>query len=186
MSEKNILKIKKLHEEAVLPNYATAGDAGLDFTATEIEFEDKYVQCRTGISVEVPEGHVGLLFPRSSISNKDLVLANSVGVVDSGYRGEIVFRFKICTEEDKCDLIEVCDHCNGYGALDVEDTNEEIPCPVCSGSGEVLGIELYSIGDKIGQMIILPYPKFIVKEVDQLSGTERGAKGFGSTDKADK
>jgi dUTP pyrophosphatase len=88
------LKFKKLHENAVLPTYAKPGDAGLDLTATTVEHTDAFIQYGTGIAVEIPEGHVGLIFPRSSVTKQDLMLKNSVGVIDSGYRGEISFRFK--------------------------------------------------------------------------------------------
>lgn len=94
-----ILKVVKLVENAVLPSYAKDGDAGMDMTAISVEFPSKdsfsdLVVYGTGIAVEIPKGYVGLLFPRSSIKDKDLVLANSVGVIDSGYRGEIKFAFK--------------------------------------------------------------------------------------------
>ena len=81
--------IKKLHPEAVIPEYAKDGDAGLDFTAVAMEFNanHNYIEYFTGIAIEVPEGHVGLMFPRSSVSKTDLALTNCVGVIDSGYRG---------------------------------------------------------------------------------------------------
>ena len=91
-----IVKIKKLDKNAVIPCYAKQGDAGMDLTATSMEF-DEYgnVVYGTGIAVEIPEGYVGLVFPRSSNAKKDLLLSNSVGVIDSGYRGEIMAKFKI-------------------------------------------------------------------------------------------
>lgn len=92
------LKFKKLSKEAILPAYAREGDAALDLTCTKLETVDNgdfgYVQYHTDLSVEIPKGHVGYLFPRSSISNTGLILANSVGVIDSGYRGEIMVRFR--------------------------------------------------------------------------------------------
>jgi dUTP pyrophosphatase len=94
----------------------------------------------TGLAVEIPEGHVGLLFPRSSISNSGLILTNSVGVIDSGYRGEIKFRFK-----------------------HIPDT------------------AYYKPGDRIGQLIVMPYPEIDFQEVEELSSTERGEGGFGSS-----
>lgn len=89
-----LLKIKKLSKKAVMPEYATTGDAGLDLTATSVikETVDK-VAYETDISIEIPKNHVGLLFPRSSIRKYDLSLSNSVGVIDSGYRGTISFTF---------------------------------------------------------------------------------------------
>lgn len=93
------LKIKKLHEKAVIPAYATDGAAGFDLVAIDknIVIKDgiSYVEYRTGLAFEIPKGNVGLIFPRSSISNKTtMVLSNSVGVIDSDYRGEVTFRFK--------------------------------------------------------------------------------------------
>ena len=78
------VKIKKLNENAVIPSYSKQGDAGMDFVATSKIF-DKYgnVEYGTGLAMEIPEGHVGLIFPRSSISKKDLALTNAVGVIDS-------------------------------------------------------------------------------------------------------
>lgn len=89
------LKVKKLVNDAVLPSYATEGSNGLDFTASGVVITPDYVEVRTGIAVEIPKGYVGLLFPRSSISKKNMVLANGVGVIDEDYRGEVTFRFKV-------------------------------------------------------------------------------------------
>ena len=90
------IKIKKLHPEAIIPSYATQGDAGMDMTAitAQIDKSGLFIEYGTGLAVEIPEGYVGLLFPRSSLSKTSLVLANHVGVIDSGYRGEIKFRIK--------------------------------------------------------------------------------------------
>ena len=138
------VKIKKLHPDAVIPKYAHDTDAGLDLVATSLDYNPTYdfFEYGTGLAISIPEGHVGLIFPRSSISKMDLTLANSVGVIDSGYTGEIMFRFKSI----------------GDGLQD-----------------------LYSVGDKIGQLIIMPYPKVEFEEVDDLGESERGSGGFGST-----
>jgi dUTP pyrophosphatase len=90
------IKIKKLDVHAVLPTYAKLGDAGMDLTAISVNYsEDQlYIEYSTGWAIEIPFGYVGLLFPRSSVSKVDLILANCVGVIDSGYRGEIKCRFK--------------------------------------------------------------------------------------------
>ena len=89
------VNFKKLHEDAVLPKYAKYGDAGMDcYAVDDGKITDMYISFNLGFSVEIPYGYVGLLFPRSSVSKKDLILANSVGVIDSGYRGEVQARFK--------------------------------------------------------------------------------------------
>lgn len=137
------INIKKTHKDAVIPKYASKGDAGLDLTAVSKKITDNYVEYDTGLSFEIPEGYVGLLFPRSSISKTDLTLSNSVGVIDSGYRGSISFRFRY-------------------------------KHPLKSH---------YRIGDRVGQIIIMPYPPIDLEEVDNLSDTERGDGGFGSTGK---
>lgn len=87
--------IKKLHPNAVIPTYAKQGDAGLDLVATEIINEEAFqITYGTGLAMEIPEGFVGLVFPRSSIRKTDLSLTNSVGVIDSGYRGELQATFR--------------------------------------------------------------------------------------------
>ena len=139
------VKIKKLDDRAIIPTYAKPGDAGMDITAISIKFEQNYIEYGTGLSFEIPEGYVMLIFPRSSVSKKDMMLANCVGVLDSGYRGELKFRFKI----------------------------------VCQ-AGQLMR-DYYNPGDKIGQIMIIPYPTIEFEEVDNLSDSERGEGGFGST-----
>lgn len=136
------VRFKKLSEKAVTPQYAKPGDAGMDMVATSMVKGEVYYEYGTEIAVEIPEGYVGLLFPRSSISKTKQILANHVGVVDSGYRGEIKFRFKKLSWD------------NG---------------------------EIYNVGDKIGQLIIIPYPTIELEEVSELSETYRGDSGFGSS-----
>lgn len=89
------VKVKKVHPEAVIPTYAKAGDAGLDLTAVEISVHPDYgyYEYNTGLAFEIPEGFVGYIFPRSSVSKYSLSLCNAVGVVDSGYRGPVMLRF---------------------------------------------------------------------------------------------
>jgi len=88
------IKIKKISDNAVIPFYAKKGDAGMDVVAISKKITEDYIEYGTGLCFEIPEKHVCLIFPRSSISNKDLVMCNSVGVLDSGYRGELKLRFK--------------------------------------------------------------------------------------------
>lgn len=91
------IKFSKLHYDAVQPFKAHPTDAGFDLTAVWAEEDRKrnVVSYHTEIAVEIPEGYVGLLFPRSSVYKHQLQLANSVGVIDSGYRGEIVLKYRI-------------------------------------------------------------------------------------------
>lgn len=77
------VKFKKLHSDAVTPSYAKNGDAGLDLTATHMTFDENFIEYGTSIAIEIPEGYVGLVFPRSSVSKKEnFYLKNSVGVID--------------------------------------------------------------------------------------------------------
>ena len=159
MVEVNMLnvKIKKLSEDAVIPSYAKHGDAGMDLTATSKEYDDHgNVVYGTSLAFEIPNGYVGLLFPRSSNTKKDLILGNSVGVLDSGYRGEVVFKFKALDTHYMQD---------GKLTFLKRDFMQE-----------------YNLGDRIGQIIIIPYPQVTFIEVDELSNSDRGIGGFGSTD----
>lgn len=135
------VKIKKLHEDAVVPTYAKDGDAGMDLIATSVSESIEQITYGTGISLEIPYGYVGLVFPRSSIRKYDLSLSNSVGVIDSGYRGEIMVVF-----------------------------NKKNPW-----------YDVYKVGERVAQIIIMPYPKVNFVLSDELSDTERGEGGFGST-----
>ena len=88
------IKIKKIHKNAVIPSYTKTGDAGLDLICISKEIKSQYIEYDTGLSMEIPTGYVGLLFSRSSVSKTSHILANGVGVVDSGYRGSIKLRYK--------------------------------------------------------------------------------------------
>ena len=141
------VKVKKLVPEAVIPKYSKPGDAGADITAVAYEYDylnDVHVY-HTGLAFEVPEGYVMLAFPRSSNMKTNVYLPNSVGVIDSGYRGEVQFRFK--------------------------------------NRDRKLNYKPYEIGDRVGQVIIIPYPIIDYIESDELSTTERGEGGFGHTGK---
>ena len=136
------LKIKKLHEHAVIPSYAKHGDAGMDLTATEKSYDEfGNAVYKVGLAFEIPLGYVGLLFPRSSNSKQDLILSNSVGVIDSGYRGEVMVKFKR------------------------------------------VGTQEYNEGERIAQLVIMKLPHVDIEEVDELTSSDRGEGGFGSTGK---
>ena len=96
-----MLKIKKLNEAAETPSYACHGDAGLDLKAVTITVTEDYIEYGTGLAIEIPYGFAAFIFPRSSISNYSLILANSVGLVDSSYKGELKVRFKKIGDKDK-------------------------------------------------------------------------------------
>jgi dUTP pyrophosphatase len=135
---------KKLVQEAQKPKFGKPGDAGADLVATHLyKFSEGQAVYGTGLAVEIPEGMVGLVFPRSSIRDYDLIMANSVGVIDSGYRGEIMvtFNFKPNHRIDRT----------------------------------------YKVGDRIAQLVIMPVPLAHYVEVEELSETQRGTEGHGST-----
>lgn len=168
------VKIKKLTENAVIPKYTLEGDAGLDLTATSKKYDEfGNVHYGTGLAFSIPEGFVGLLFPRSSNAKKDLLLSNSVGVVDSNYRGEISLKFKPSV------VIFDGDGFAPDGKLGTD--NDIFTDIVVPTSKYLLDFQEYNIGDRIGQLIILPYPKIEFIETDDLGETNRGDGGYGHT-----
>ncbi len=87
------LPVQRLHEDAVLPERAYAGDAGLDLAAAEHVTlgPGERATVRTGLAVAIPEGHAGLVQPRSGLASQHgITIVNSPGLVDSGYRGEVM------------------------------------------------------------------------------------------------
>lgn len=144
------VKFKKLSDKAVVPTKAHSSDAGFDLTATRVTSEvnecGQFVLVyHTDLAMEIPDGYVGLIFPRSSISKKSLYQTNAVAVIDSNYRGEIIVKYK-------------------------NTTGDSIPA-------------VYNLGDKFAQLIIMPYPTIEFVEAEELSESDRGEGGFGSTDK---
>ena len=139
------VKVKLLNDKAKMPFQKHATDAGFDLyvTSKKTTNHENKVHYGFGIALEIPEGHVGLLFPRSSIYKKELLLSNSVGVIDSDYRGEIKAVFIVEAYEET----------------------------------------IYEIGDRAIQLIIMPIPRVHFDRREELSSTERGSGGYGSTNK---
>lgn len=148
------IKIKKLHPNARMPEYATDGSGCFDLFAAELDHDSNAhgtTECAhwwqmlivgTGIAVEVPAGHVMLIFSRSGDGFKrDVRLANCVGVIDSDYRGEI--KIKLACDNKRYQTTRV--------------------------------------GDRIAQAMIIPIPRAQFTQIDELSATDRGDGGFGST-----
>lgn len=131
-----------------IPTYAHEGDACVDLKCMAIDTisEENTIIIHTGVHVELPEGYVMLIIPRSSNCKTPLYMPNSIGVIDSGYRGEILIKYKA---PDKLTFINYKDY--------------------------------YKVGDRVAQAIVLPYPKIKFIEVEQLSESNRGNGGFGST-----
>ena len=140
------LKFKKLDKNAVTPTKANPTDAGFHLTAISVRFDNFYNfwEYDTAIGVEIPEGFMGLVMARSSVSKTGQILCNGAGVIDAPYRGSIKFRF----------------YKNVLAGID--------------------SVE-YGVVQRIGQLIIVPVPQFELEEVADLSETDRGTGGFGST-----
>ena len=138
------LKFKKLTPDAVMPMKAHPSDAGFDLTAVSVEEDRKrnIVTYHTGIAVSLPEGYFGLLCPRSSVYKHQLQLANGLGIIDQGYHGELIFKYRIVQPH----------------------------------------ISRYPVGERVGQLVIVPYPELELEEVDELENSDRGEGGFGSSD----
>ena len=141
------MKLKMMVEDGCeVPSYAHEGDAGLDLRITE-DVRLKPGERRmvpTGVRVAIPEGYVGLCFPRSGLSSKlGISLSNCVGVIDSGYRGVI-------------------------GATLINHSNET---------------QLLHEGERVCQLVVIPYATCELEVVDSLDDTERGEGGFGSSGK---
>ena len=115
-------------------------------------------------SIEIPKGYVGLIFPRSSNAKQQLLLSNSVGIIDSGYRGEVMLKFK--SSASSFSLKTLIKLIFNQDAKTTLINNYKIS---------------YNVGDRIGQIIILPYPKIEFEESEELSETERNTGGYGST-----
>jgi len=135
------MKFKKLHQDAQLPVQKNPGDAGFDIHAIEdATLHDVVVKVRTGVAVEIPAGHVGLILDRSSVATKQFI-QTVAGVIDSSYRGEM----------------QVALTHLGHDEITVKK------------------------GDRIAQLVILPCVMEPSEWVEELSETQRGAGGFGST-----
>lgn len=135
------IRFKKINPDAVTPKQCTNGAAGFDLTAVSVDEDALTVRCDTGIAVEIPNGYAGLLFPRSSVYKTGLAMANSVGLIDSDFRGAI-------------------------SAIFYKRRHEVNP---------------YKVGDRVAQLVIVPIMNVKFVEADELSETERGAGGYGST-----
>jgi dUTP pyrophosphatase len=158
------VNFKKIHKDAVTPVYAKPGDAAVDLTAVGVEETDDFIEYKLGIAVEIPEGHVGIMVARSSVTKFDLMMKNCVGIIDSGYRGELVIRFQRLLPFKL--LLKLF-----RGIPIIHDfLNAHTP-------------QIYNVGDRVAQFIILPYPKIEYEEAEKLAESVRGESGFGSSGK---
>lgn len=168
------VKIKKVHPNAVIPAYATDDSAGMDLTVVDWEFDEYGNKVyHTGLAFEIPKGYAGFIFPRSSNAKKNLWLTNSVGIIDADYRGEVTLKFK--------SGVRVMNNPVQIGKVLAGEPYGE--------RGDAIGVTNvwddsdYQIGDKCGQIVIMPFPKIEFEEVEELSKTKRNTGGYGSTGK---
>lgn len=137
------MKIKISRPDTQIPAYAKKGDAGFDLRASEevIMFDGAICAIPTGIHAAIPEGYTGLVVPRSGQAKRGLTVANSPGIIDSGFRSEI----------------QILAH---------------------NVSGDMIVI---AKGERIAQMVIMPFLEVEFEVVEELDATDRGDGGFGST-----
>lgn len=182
------VKFKKLDDRAVIPTYAHDGDVGADMTAISVEYDelnDLYVY-HTGLSVETKKSFGILLYPRSSNRKTDCYLPNSVGIVDSAiYRGEILFCYKprISTYE-RSNLIAIKAYMKalsqGKNFAEAEIEFEQAKNNVYEMTKN-LEFAPYKVGDRIGQMVLMKRLRINPIETNELSDSDRGPNGFGSS-----
>ena len=160
------IRYKKLVPEVKAPFRKYDDDAGYDLYAVSKTETEKYIEYGTGIAIEIPTGYVGLIFPRSSVTEKDLMLKNCVGIIDSQYRGEIRCRFYETREH--LDYIQ--------SELFNDGTVKHLHQPRIKRN-------IFEVGDRVVQLIIIPIPLIELVESDELSETERGTGSYGHTGK---
>ena len=165
-----LVKLKKLHPDAIIPQRMTALSGGWDVAATEIIQESSnFVICKLGFALQPPPNYKITLVPRSSLTKTNWVVQNSPGLGDADYLGEYQYRFRCIPSEVK---VGIKTHYNGHGFSYNEDvyllTYEEFP---------------FKVGDRIGQIYLEEVIPIEFEEVEELSDTERGTGGFGSTNR---
>lgn len=176
------VKIKRENEDVKLPKYAKPGDFGMDLTCTSIVYNSEYdyYEFHTGVYCEFPKGVGAYLLPRSSNRKTDAYLCNSCGLIDEGYRGELIFCYKNRTSyEVQCMLDEWKKHKDlvnyGWGLSSMipklDEFSEPDPMDFCP----------FKVGDRIGQMVIFETKRAELTEVYELTDSERGSGGFGHT-----
>ncbi len=139
------LKTRLLEPGATVPSRANDGDAGLDLRAAEpaLLAAGERASIGTGIAVEIPAGHAGLVLPRSGLAIRHgISMVNAPGLVDSGYRGELRVLLLNTDRES---------------AFEIER------------------------GDRIAQLLVVPFAALAAVEAAELGSSERGERGFGSS-----
>ena len=182
------IKFKKLRDDATIPQYAHDGDIGMDVVATSVYY-DGYNDCYiygTGLCCET-QGHIGILgMPRSSVYKTDAYLTNSVGLIDSDqYRGEIklIYRNRIpLYSRAMCEAMRQWS-CKGWFTRTFGDFYKFYNNIRNYMIQDWQSYAPYKVGDRIGQLVRLKFNNCKIVEVDEVSSTERGEGGFGSSGK---
>lgn len=191
------IKLKKLDKNAVIPEYAHDGDVGMDLTAISVEYDrehDMYIY-HTGLAFETDKHYGIFLFPRSSNRKTDAYLCNHVGIADSAiYRGEIILCFKNRTsldvraeiEKSRCLISRLSYEPFTTSCGDGISFNWVHIAMESENSGNwiyenPMQFAPYQVGERIAQMVVLPYPNVKISVREELSETERGSGAFGST-----
>lgn len=145
------VQIKKLYPEAYLPQYIKEANGAMQLIAIGKYFDEfGNAVYNTGLSIFIPEGHIGLIFPRSNNFKQDLTMSDSVGILSPGNTKEIIIRFKpVSFFAD--DIISMENGRDSYtfdyvcvGKEHIEDTDE---------------MSLYHVGDRVAQLLIIPVPQ---------------------------
>lgn len=191
------IKLKKLDKNAIIPEYAHDGDVGMDLTAISVEYDrehDMYIY-HTGIAFETDKHYGIFLFPRSSNRKTDAYLCNHVGIADSAiYRGEIILCFKNRTslevraeiEKNRCFISRLSyEPFTTSGGDSIVFNWSNIAMDAENAGNWIYDNPMlyapYQVGERVAQMVVLPYPNIKISEREELSETERGSSGFGST-----
>jgi dUTP pyrophosphatase len=165
-------KIKRISDKAVFPTRGHESDSGWDLTVIGVhKIEADTIFFKTGLQVKPPAGHYFEVYPRSSISASPFMLANSVGIIDEAYRGELIVAIRVLHSN----IGMATDNVTYPGGM--VKTLEARPTSITEVANLIIGKR-----PKIAQMILKKRIDTILEEADSLDDTDRGAGGFGSTD----
>ena len=173
MSVKNFgTKVKKIRDKAGIPTKGLPSDSGWDLTVIGVEkIKGDTIFFKTGLQVKPPAGHYFEIYPRSSIAPLPLMLANSVGIIDENFRGELIVAIRVLHAEMGLSNERVTYPSGMINALEAR------PASITEVANLIIGKK-----PKIAQMILRKRLDTTFEEVEDLEETDRGAGGFGSTD----
>ncbi len=166
------IKVKKLDERAKMPEKAHSTDTGYDIEFIDVEkIVGDVIYFKTGLSVEPPKGYYFEVYPRSSVSKLPLSMANSVGIIDNGYRGEILVPVRVhhqyCGYETKRNSF-------ANGLVSIFGSKPQTMLSLAK-------LILYK-KPKLFQLVLRKKFNCIFNLEEDLVETNRGEGGFGSTD----